>query len=465
MGLIHKIYAFLPITLQNFLISVYGYAWKKRRFGGVFKDELTRFKEREFYSELQWFKYLEEELKRLLCHAYRTVPYYKEKFNEQGVKITDLENFKMVNLNRLPFLEKNDLRLFGKSSMLSELKGVGGEFYSSSGSTGTPTSILFSKKMHQRWSAAFEARIRNWAGLTIDNRRGMIGGRRIVMGNTSKGPLYRYNSSEKQVYFSAYHIAPQTTKNYLQGIQKHKIDYMTGYAVSNFTLARFIKNQGLKAPILKAVITSSEKLTKEMRDTFLEVYGCKTYDSYSGVEACGLISECENGKLHVSPDVGIIEIIKENGLVAKPGEVGEAVCTGLLNFDQPLIRYKIGDLLKLSSDQTCQCGRNMPVIDEIIGRTEDVIIGNDGREMVRFHGLFIDLINIVEGQVIQHTLSEFELKIVASIPLSVKEKEILLSRMQSQLGDITLKITELDQIPRSENGKFKAVISYVTQEK
>jgi phenylacetate-CoA ligase len=240
---------------------------------------------------------------------------------------------------------------------------------------------------------------------------------------------------------------------------------MTGYAVSNFTLARFIKNQGLRAPILKAVITSSEKLTKEMRDTFLDVYGCKTFDSYSGVEACGLISECENGKLHVSPDVGIIEIIKVNGLNAKPGEVGEAVCTGLLNFDQPLIRYKIGDLLKLSSDQTCQCGRNMPVIDEIIGRTEDVIIGNDGREMVRFHGLFIDLINIVEGQVIQHTLSEFELKIVASIPLSTKEKEILLSRMQSQLGDITLKITELDQIPRSENGKFKAVISYVTQDK
>jgi phenylacetate-CoA ligase len=461
--IINKIYSRLPAFLQNFVVSVYGYKWKKRRFGGIFNKELINFRERDFFSYTQWVEYQEIHLRKLLCHAYDNVPYYRKTLGAIGLFKPDMENFTLDNLNKLPFLEKNDLRLFGKSSLISELKEVGGEFYSSSGTTGTPTSILFSKKMHQRWSAAFEARIRNWAGLSINNPRGMIGGRRVVMGSKNKGPLYRYNCSEKQVYFSAYHIAPQTTKKYLQGIQKHKVDYMTGYAVSNFTLAKFIKNQRLKAPILKAVITSSEKLTKEMRDTFLEVYGCKTFDSYSGVEACGLISECENGKLHVSPDVGIIEIIKEDGSAAKPGEVGEAICTGLLNFDQPLIRYRIGDLLKLSDDQTCQCGRNMPVIDEIIGRTEDVIIGNDGREMVRFHGLYIDLPNIVEGQVIQHSLSEFELKIVASVALSNKEKEILLIRMQSQLGDITLKITELDQIPRSENGKFKAVISYVTE--
>jgi phenylacetate-CoA ligase len=463
--MINKIYSRLPISIQNFVVSAYGYKWKKRRFGGIFNKELIKFRERDFFSNTQWVEYQEIHLSKLLSHAYDSVPYYRKTLGAIGFLKPDMENFKMENLNKLPFLEKNDLRLFGKSSLISELKEAGGEFYSSSGTTGTPTSILFSKKMHQRWSAAFEARIRNWAGLSINNPRGMIGGRRVVMGSKSKFPLYRYNSIEKQVYFSAYHISPHTTKNYLQGIQKHKVDYMTGYAVSNFTLAKFIKNAGLKAPKLKAVITSSEKLTKEMRDTFLEVYGCKTFDSYSGVEACGLISECENGKLHVSPDVGIIEIIKEDGSAAKPGEVGEAICTGLLNFDQPLIRYRIGDLLKLSDDQTCQCGRNMPVIEEIIGRIEDVIIGKDGREMVRFHGLYIDLPNIVEGQVIQHSINEFELMIVASVALSNKEKEILLLRMQSQLGDITLKITELDQIPRSENGKVKAVISYVTENK
>jgi phenylacetate-CoA ligase len=125
-----------------------------------------------------------------------------------------------------------------------------------------------------------------------------------------------------------------------------------------------------------------------MRRIFKEVYQCKTYDSYSGLEACGLISECEHGKLHISPDVGIIELLKEDGNYAQPGETGEAVCTGFLNYDQPLIRYRIGDLIKLSNNQQCECGRHMPVVDEIIGRVEDTVLAKDGREMVRFHGIF-----------------------------------------------------------------------------
>ena len=457
--LVTKIYSLLPVFFQNILISFYGFFWNKRRFGGIFEDELIKFKAREYFTTNEWLEYQDCKLKKLLIHAYINVPYYRNKFDSIDLKLPDLECFKLDDLHKIPFLDKNDLRVYGSSTLLSQVQEEGCEFYSSSGTTGTPTRILFSKKMHQRWSAVFESRIRNWAGLSIKNPRGMIGGRRVVVGSKINGPLYRYNFIEKQVYFSAYHISPHTATNYLKGIQKYNVDYMTGYAVSNFILAKNFKNSGIKAPKLKAVITSSEKLTKEMRETFLDVYGCKTYDSYSGVEACGLISECEFGKLHISPDVGIIEIIKEDGTVAKPGEIGEAICTGLLNYDQPLIRYRIGDFLKLSNDQECKCGRNMPVIDEILGRIEDVVIGRDGREMVRFHGLYIDLPNIIEGQVIQHNLCEFELKIVCTIKLSDDERKILTSRMKSQLGEINLKITEVDKIPRGKNGKFKAVIS------
>lgn len=459
--LLNKVYIKFPVRIQNLIISAYGYVWNKRRFGGVFKSELESFKKRESYTEIEWLKYQESQLRCLLSHAYSSVNYYRDIFKKNGLQLKSFENFNIKDLGNLPILEKNDLRKFGTSTLISVKREKGGKFFSSSGTTGTPTSILFSKIMHQRWSAAFEARIRNWAGLSIKNPRGMIGGRRIVGDSNINGPLYRFNWVEKQVYFSAYHISLKSTANYLEGMLKHKVDYMTGYAVSNLTLAKNIKKLGLRAPKLKAVITSSEKLTEEMRDTFLEVYGCKTFDSYSGVEACGLISECEHGKLHISPDVGIIEIIKEDGNYANPGEIGEAVCTGLLNYDQPLIRYRIGDLLRLAVNQGCKCGRNMPVIDEIIGRIEDVVIGKDGREMVRFHGLFIDLSNIVEGQVIQHDISEFELKIVATRTLSNIEKKTLETRMQSQLGDIKLIINEVEQIPRTQNGKFKAVISNV----
>lgn len=454
---IEKLYSFLPVWVQNIGISAYGYVWQKRRFGGVFEEELKGFKERDSYTEQQWKEYQTTELRKLLIHAFETVPFYHEKYSKAGFTAEDFKKFELSDLSKLPYLEKDELRQFGKTTLMSSKKSPDGEYYSSSGSTGTPTSIYFSKTMHQKWSAGFEARIRNWAGINRKNSRGMIGGRRILPEGESTPPYYRYNFFEKQVYFSAYHISAQTSPDYFNGMKKYGIDYITGYAAANFILARFLKEHNLKYP-LKAVITSSEKLTQEMRDTFREVYGCKTYDSYSGVEACGLVSECEEGSLHISPDMGIFEFIDAEGNPAKYGEMGEVVSTGILNYDQPLIRYRIGDMMKASASK-CKCGREMPVIEEIVGRVEDTVVGLDGREMVRFHGIFIDIPAITEGQIIQKDYDDFIVNVGAPNGLTEKDKETVTKRMISQLGDIKVTINPLESIPRGANGKFKAVIS------
>jgi len=456
-----KIYPKMPIGIQNLMISAYGYQWEKRRFGGIFMSELQKCRERESFSVEQWKTFQTTQLRKLLTHAYTTVPFYREKYSKAGFSLSDLETFELENLVKLPWLEKKELREFGTSTLLSSKLESKGSFFSSSGSTGTPTKILFSEAMHQRWSAAFEARIRNWAGLTRENARGMIGGRRVVPAGVADGPFYRYNFVEKQVYFSAYHISAKTASNYAEAIKKYNLDYMTGYAMSNFFLARFFEENNIKVPKLKAVVTSSEKLTLEMRNLFQKVYGCKTYDGYSGVEACGLISENEFGQLLISPDVGIMEILDQEGNPAKPGEIGEVYSTGLLNFDQPLIRYRIGDRMKLAEDQATKCGRNMPIVDEIIGRIEDTVIGKDGREMVRFHGIFVNLPNIIEGQIIQNAIDKFEINIVSHEGLSLIEETTMKKRMASQLGEVSVKINKVESIPRGSNGKFKAVISKI----
>ena len=313
--------------------------------------------------------------------------------------------------------------------------------------------------MHQRYSAALEARVRNWAGVNFKNSRGMIGGRRVVLDPLSPGPFFRYNRFEKQVYFSAYHISPKNVNDYVEGMRKYSIEYLTGYAKSNYLLARMIESQGISVPKLKAVITSSESLTEEMRSILERTYSCKVFNSYSGVECCGLVSECENGSMHVSPDVGIIEILKDNGDKVKPGETGRAICTGFLNFDQPLIRYDIGDRLTLAENQVCGCGRNMPIIAEISGRVEDVITGPDGRQMVRFHSVFVDLAHVLEGQIIQDSVHDYRVIVSTSTKLTDQEKKILTNRVQSQLGRVKVTIIEVKEIPRGNNGKFKAVIS------
>src|SRR5207248_10622280 len=122
-----------------------------------------------------------------------------KKYSQAGFSRADFENFNLEDLKKLPFLEKDELRQFGKNSLLSAKMDKKGEFFSSSGSTGTPTQVYFSPYTHQRWSAAFETRIRNWAGLYRFSYRGMIDGRRVVPQEDSPGPFYRYNIFEKHI--------------------------------------------------------------------------------------------------------------------------------------------------------------------------------------------------------------------------------------------------------------------------
>jgi phenylacetate-CoA ligase len=456
-----KIYNLLPLPLQNVAISIFGYLWQKRRFGGVFNSKLTEFKLREAFTAQQWKEYQTIELRNVLKSAFENVPFYYEKYSQAGFKLGDFDNFELEDIKNLPFLEKDELKLFGKTTLLSKKLDSDGSFYSSSGSTGKPISVYLSKETHQVWTAGYEARVKNWAGVTMKMVRGMIGGRRILPDANAKPPFYRYNFFEKMVYFSAYHINAKNATNYLEGMKRKKVDFMMGYAMSNFFLARFINSNNLQAPKLKAVITSSEKLTTEMRDEFKKAYGCESYDTWSGVEACAQISECECHSLHESPDIGIIEVIGIDGKEVSNGNAGEAVCTSLINYDQPLIRYRCGDVLK-KSKKDCICGRNMNVYSEIVGRIEDVVIGEDGREMVRFHGIFVNISSIIEGQIIQHKLLDFEIKIVVSNHLTYEELELIEKRMRSQLGGkIKVNIVEVNKIEKGPNGKFKAVISHI----
>jgi phenylacetate-CoA ligase len=462
-NMLYKIYKMSPIYLQNLLISGYGFIWYKKRFGGVFGKQIKEFKKREKYNIKQWDDYQTKQLRKLLVYAYKNVPFYKEKYSEYGFTLNDFESFEIKDLKKLPYLEKEDLRKYGTTTLLSNKKEKG-SFIASSGSTGTPTKIYFSKKFHQTWSAAYESRVRNWAGVNYKMARGMIGGRRIIPNAEAKAPFYRYNYFEKQTYFSAYHLSENTVKNYVEGLLKNKVEYLVGYAMSIYFWADFINKQNIKTPKLKAVLTSSEKLTKQMRKTIEEAFQCKVYDGYSGVEACGLISENQYGELLFSPDTGIMEILNNEGKDVAFGEVGEVVATGFLNYDQPLIRYRIGDRVKLSKNQMTKSGLEIPIIEEIEGRLEDVIIGEDGRKMVRFHSLFIDLKRLKLAQVIQHKIDKIEIKLITDSNFDIDIEKIITKRIKSQLGEINIYFTYVKNLPRTKNGKIKAVISKIKNE-
>lgn len=460
MNIYQKIYNASPVPFQHALVSAYGYRWKQRRMGGIFPKEYEAARAREQFSQSQWESYQQEQFQKIIQHAWKTVPYYQKTFRAAGINESNLRAMDIQHIDRLPILTKEELRKYGTTELLSIEREKKSSFFSSSGSTGTPVQILFSQAMHQRWYALFECRVRNWAGVSSSQPRGMIGGRRVLPEASGKAPFYRYNFFEKQVYFSTYHINKKNAADYVNGMWKYKIDYMTGYAMANYILARFIRENQLTAPALKCVITSSEKLTAEMRAVFRDVYHCASYDGWSGVEACGLISECAHGGLHISPDAGLIEVLDENLQPVKAGTPGNVYCTGFINRDQPLIRYAIGDQLILST-KSCACGREMPLVEEICGREEDVIIGRDGRQMVRFHSIFYDLTSVLRAQVIQHSLDEIIIKTETANGLLKEDEEKIKQRLRTQLEQVHIRIDDCRKIPLTKNGKFQAVISTI----
>jgi phenylacetate-CoA ligase len=177
------------------------------------------------------------------------------------------------------------------------------------------------------------------------------------------------------------------------------------------------------------------------------------------VENVLFASECEQGRLHVSPDVAVVEILHPDGSPCLPGEAGEVVTTGLMRTYQPLIRFRLGDMAMWDAE-SCPCGRQMPVIKEVIGRIEDVVIGPDGRQMVRFHGIFVNQPHVREGQIIQESLDLIRVNVVGTDGFSPNDVNDITRRIQQRLGErVNVRVELVSDIPRTKAGKFKAVIS------
>jgi len=104
------------------------------------------------------------------------------------------------------------------------------------------------------------------------------------------------------------------------------------------------------------------------------------------------------------------------------------------------------------------------VIKEVVGRIEDVVTGPDGRQLVRFHGIFTDQPNIVEGQIIQETLTDFIVKVVPTENFTENDEQDLRQRMVQRLGkDVNVTVQKVGLILRTKAGKFQAVISKVNR--
>lgn len=455
MGAFDALYAKLPAWSQHIAVSVYGAYWRHLRFGVGYAHYVDQYREREYWRFQQWQDWQLEQLHNLLSTCTSQVPYYRENWSEAENR-TAMKG----DLSGLPLLKKDCIRENPKAFLRKDLNPPHPQVFLTSGSTGTPISSYYTIPELRQSLALREVRSAGWAGVSFKMPRATFSGRMVEPDPASRGPFYRFNFAERQVYFSPFHLRPDTAQQYVDALNFHQIKWGTGYAVSYYLLARFMLEKGIAPPqYLKAIITTSEKLTSEMRAVMEQAYGCRVYEEYSTVENVIFASECEHGRLHISPDVSVVEILRPDGSPCLPGEAGEVVVTSLSKTYQPLIRFRLGDVAMWDADD-CPCGRQMPVIKEVVGRIEDVVIGPDGRQMVRFHGVFVNQPHVREGQVIQEALDLIRVKVVPSGDFGQEDVDEIAHRVKQRLGNTVNVIVEsVQEIPRTKAGKFQAVIS------
>ena len=459
MGLADKVYARLPQRGQDAAASAFGLYRHWLRSGPGYSKLVAGYRERDAWPAERHDAYQAAQLQRLLRDAAEHVPYYREAWSD-GEKRAAREG----RLQELPLLPKDPVRLRPDDFAREDMRPLPRFRFLTSGSTGTPVTTLWTAREARDARALREVRSANWAGVSFDEGRATFSGRMVVTDPHSRGPFHRYNRVENQVYFSAFHLARGNADQYVEALWRHRVQWLTGYAVSWYLLARHVLDRGLKVPPLKAVVTTSEKLMPNMRAVMEEAYGCRVHEEYGTVENAVFASECAHGRLHASPDAGVVEILRPDGSPCDPGEPGEVVATGFIRRYQPFIRYRVGDVAAWG-DAPCPCGRPMPVLGEIVGRIEDVVRGADGREMVRFHGIFVGQDNVVEGQVVQETLDRIVVKVVPTAGFGEADSEDIRSRIRQRLGDVDVAVETVAEIPRSASGKFQAVISHVGRER
>jgi len=458
MGFADRLYSKLPIMAQHAAVSAFGLRWRWRRFGGNFAAERDGFIAREHYRLDEWRAYQTHALREILRLA-ATARHYAS----LGLTTRTIDRFELEDLHSLPILEKSETRADPAAFLVEGVDRARLTVTPTSGSSGTPVRVYVSNDDFRRSLALREARSCRPAGVSFRLPRATFSGRIVVPDPLSTGPFYRYNLAERQVYFSAFHLSPQNAPDYVRALNRHKIVWATGYTHSFEQLGLMMLEQHIPPPTtLRAIITTSEKLTPQSRDVIEKAFGCRAYEEYGQVEDACWAGEREDGRMYVSPDAGIIELVRPDGMTVpyEDESEGQVVATSLIRKSQIFLRYRLGDVVRWDPEATRTIGT--PILAEISGRIEDVVVAPDGRRTVRFHGIFTELSGVREAQVIQEERDRVRILVVPTPAFGQDTVDEIVRRVQQRLTTaMRVDVESVPSIPRTAAGKFQAVISRI----
>ena len=458
-----KLYWAAPYVVKCWLASWHGRRCDRTRFGPDYDRLVAEIAARANWSPEQFVEYQNEQLRELIPHAAANVPYYRSLLAERGI---DPRSIRTVDdLPQLPILEKETIRERVDDFVAERLDRSKLVSVHTSGTTGTPIDLYRSVVQESAAFAYYDVRCHDVANVRRRRNRSVsLGGHLVAAPNRDRPPFWVLNRRWQQMYMSSYHLAPAYLGHYVEAIRRFRPEYIEGYPSSVYAIAQFMVDNGCEPIPMRAAFTTAENLFDHQREAIAQAFGCRTFSQYGCGEQVVFAAECEHGSMHLSPEIGIVEIVDSNAQPLPAGEQGDLVCTSLINRVQPFIRYRLGDVGALATEP-CPCGRPLPVLDRIEGRIDAVLITRDGRRVGRLDPVFKGAKGIAEAQIVQDDFETFRVRIVPGKDYTDADGQVLADNLAQRVGRADIRVDLVERIERTAAGKFLAVVCNVPAEK
>lgn len=435
------------LLLRNFILPLGDQLFGQRM--------ITRLK---FLETAQWWEpdriinWQNIELQKLVQIAYAEVPFYNHLFDQAGVKPEDIQT--AGDLQKLPVVTKDMLRA-GYPAQTTRKTGQKTYEAGTSGSTGK-NFFVQEDAYTAGWYRATFLLAQEWSGW-------FIGEPHLQTGITPNRSLDRKlkDSILGCHYFSAYSLDDEHLAEMLGAIEKHKIQYVWGYPGSLYYLAKFASSQGWNRP-LKSVVTWGDMLQPHYRQMIETTFQTKVFDTYGCGEGIQISAQCEQGNYHLHAFDVITEFLDDEGYPVPAGQNGNIVVTRLHPGPMPLIRYAVGDIGVPSDQATCACGRGLPVMTSVQGRSADAIVTPSGNRLIvhYFTGILEHFKEIDTFQVVQYEPGKVTVRILPKKPISQSLTAEIIRALQAKgASDVTFTIEIVDSIPLSPAGKHRFIIN------
>lgn len=394
----------------------------------------------------------------LLRHAREQASFYRERLSP----VFRGDEVDLTRWDAIPVLAREDAQRNTAALSARQLPAHAGPVKAeeTSGSTGRPFEHLRNELVGVANTAMTDRTFR-WWGLDGDKTMASFTSRRKHLAPPPDGS----SALGWRVGYSGWHHTIDMwadTDTQIAWLKARKPHYLTAYSSTLLALAERVRQRGFELRFEK-IISNATAISDEIRDICEEVLGARPHDHYGASEVGSIAAECPHcGLYHINAEANLVEMLREDGNPAAPGEMGRVVVTPLYNYAMPLIRYEVGDYA-IAGPARVKCRVKLPTLSRVLGRYRSTFTLTDGRIVYPYVaiGRFRDFISFEQVQVVQTDYDALEVRYVPIDDRPADGAGLQAYLREAIDNSFHVRVVAVDDIPRAPSGKFDDFLSLV----